>query len=363
MHIVAPSNIIWPVTTICAWRRIPIYVSHHVEMKYYVYEYIKKVRFLAHVGWFLYKLFQLWPATYLAQLNAAPTLCFLNDHLPNVKGQLRRRIPSGVAHERFLVDSPEQVHGERRALLTKCGLAADADVCLFLMVQRLAPEKGTIRCLEALATVARTPGKPLSLDGKRPVHVVIAGDGPSRGLLEKFARDKDLPVTFTGNLPNTQLPPLYRAADVFVTCSTSETFGLTVLEALACGTPAVLPHCSVFDELWVGRVPDEWIYDEGDTGSITAALRSASAPAGKKRLQTHPIKASWQDCTQELLGQYREMIAHNLNHRQALATVIRALDHFLRAVFLSLGAWWCMRAYTTKLLKVGMHIFDDLMDL
>ena len=38
------------------------------------------------------------------------------------------------------------------------------------------------------------------------------------------------------------LPPLYRAADLFVTCSTSETFGLTVLESLACGTPAVLPH-------------------------------------------------------------------------------------------------------------------------
>ena len=45
-----------------------------------------------------------------------------------------------------------------------------------------------------------------------------------------------------------------RAADLFVTCSTSETYGLTVLEALACGTPAVLPHCGVFDELWIGRM-------------------------------------------------------------------------------------------------------------
>ena len=120
-----------------------------------------------------------------------------------------------------------------------------------------------MRCLEALAEIPRVAGKPLSLDGQRPLHLLIAGDGPSRKTLESYGKQHDLPITFAGNLPNTDLPPLYRAADIFVTCSTSETYGLTVLEALACGTPAVLPHCGVFDELWIGRIPNEWIYDEG----------------------------------------------------------------------------------------------------
>ena len=43
--------------------------------------------------------------------------------------------------------------------------------------------------------------------------------------LEKYASKHALPVTFLGNVRNETLPPLYRAADLFVTCSTSETFG------------------------------------------------------------------------------------------------------------------------------------------
>ena len=159
------------------------------------------------------------------------------------------------------------------------------------------------------------------------------------------------------------LPAYYRAADVFVTCSTSETYGLTVLEALACGTPVVLPHCGVFDELWDehdGRAA--WFYssvpnsDATASGDATAtrdaaassdatvhsdaatsgdaavscdgsskgarrtlveALRCASARACKAELQRSPIKASWADAADGLLAQYQEAIAANLPYRQA----------------------------------------------
>ena len=230
-----------------------------------------------------------------------------------------------------------------------------------MRVQRLAPEKGTMRCLEALAEVPRTKGQPLrwghalhargpptpprvptrtrvapsafrwlpssllvcvcalacaSLDGKRPVHLVIAGDGPSRKGLDAYAHEHNVPVTFVGNLPNTDLPPLYRAADLFVTGSTSETYGLTVLEALACGTPVTLPHCGVFDELWVERIPKEWIYDEATPGGLLASLRIAGAREAKVYLTKNPIKASWQDATHELLQQYEAAIEANLPKRQ-----------------------------------------------
>ena len=79
-----------------------------------------------------------------------------------------------------------QLRGERRAMLERCGHAPDADVCVILMVQRLAPEKGTMRCLEALAEIGGSSAAK-SLDGKRPLHLMIAGDGPSRGDLDKYA--------------------------------------------------------------------------------------------------------------------------------------------------------------------------------
>ena len=49
VHLVCPSNIPWPVLPVVAWRRIPIYVSHHVDMSYYIYEYVKVRSAPAHL--------------------------------------------------------------------------------------------------------------------------------------------------------------------------------------------------------------------------------------------------------------------------------------------------------------------------
>merc|ERR1719503_376300 len=164
------------------------------------------------------------------------------------------------------------------------------------MVQRLAPEKATMVLLDALATMrAQGEGRPLEVDG-RPLYLVIAGDGPAREQLAHLASEHALPLTFVGNLSQTALPPLYRAADVFVTCSTSETYGLTVLEALACGTPVVLPHCGVFDELWDehdGRAA--WFYYPSTSSSGAAAqgkgAGSAASGGDNQRTQRTLIEA------------------------------------------------------------------------
>jgi len=317
------------------------------------------MKVLANFGYTFYQLLNVLPTTLFAQINAAPTLTFLNSHLKWVAHD-RKRIPSGVAHERFMVDGPEQIKKERATLLAKCGLPATDNACVILMVQRLAPEKGTIRCLEALAEVPRTKGQPLSLDGERPLHVVIAGDGPSRKKLGDFASQHDLPVTFVGNLPNTDLPPLYRAADLFVSCSTSETYGLTVVESLTCGTPVVLPHCGVFDELWVGRIPAEWMYDEGTSGALLSSLRHAGAKTSKAYLVENPIKASWQDATKELLAQYEEMIEKNMPTRSLQSKIISNLDSLARASLVVFIAYWLMRAYMGKVLKIAYGLADDL---
>ena len=379
VHIVCPSNICWAILPVTAWRRIPCYVSHHVDMEYYIYEYVK-ARALANFGWCMYWLITKLPCKLLAQCNAAPTLTFLDQHICKEEGYLqgaRHRIPSGVADERFTLDSDDpdkQRAAERGALLERCGLAraGEEPACVLLMVQRLAPEKGTMHALEALAALqgggavgrGSTASGKLSLDGTRRVHLLVCGDGPSMKSLQQYAEKHQLPVSFLGNVPNTQLPPLYRAADVFVTCSTSETYGLTVLEALACGTPAVLPHCGVFDELWASatatwRVPDRWIYDEGNVEGLLHAMRDAASPAAKARLQREPVKASWRDATNELVRQYKEIINSNLPNRQVRATIMGALDSLLRAILGTLCAYWVVRSYTKRSFKIGVYLLDN----
>jgi mannosylfructose-phosphate synthase len=67
--------------------------------------------------------------------------------------------------------------------------------------------------------------------------------------LEQLTRELGLEdrVTFNGFVPDEELADYYRAADVFVLSSRYEPFGMTAVEAMACGTPTVV---SVHGGLW-----------------------------------------------------------------------------------------------------------------
>ncbi|MFH0922708.1 MAG: glycosyltransferase [Candidatus Micrarchaeota archaeon] len=70
---------------------------------------------------------------------------------------------------------------------------------------------------------------------------VIVGDGPARKELMRLAHSEGVihKFIFTGLVSDAELPQYYAACDVFVTASTFETQGLALLEAMACGKPAV----------------------------------------------------------------------------------------------------------------------------
>jgi len=71
------------------------------------------------------------------------------------------------------------------------------------------------------------------LAADHPGSKVVVGDGPARA--ELMARHPD--ALFLGKLEGEALAAAYAAADVFVFPSRTDTFGLVIIEALACGTP------------------------------------------------------------------------------------------------------------------------------
>lgn len=73
------------------------------------------------------------------------------------------------------------------------------------------------------------------------VWFLIVGDGPERKELENFFQDEGLSerVVFAGYVPHKEIKDYYKAADLFVFASLTETQGLVVLEALASGIPVV----------------------------------------------------------------------------------------------------------------------------
>jgi glycosyltransferase involved in cell wall biosynthesis len=124
---------------------------------------------------------------------------------------------------------------------------------VFLYVGRVSYEKN----LEAF----------LKLD--LPGSKVVYGVGP---LLEKLQREYPQ-VHWRGVVPRSDLVRVYGAADVFVFPSCSETFGLVMLEAMACGTPvAAFPVAGPLDVV----APN---HDGRDGGVLDNDLRSAALRA------------------------------------------------------------------------------------
>lgn len=96
------------------------------------------------------------------------------------------------------------------------------------------------------------------------VLLVIAGEGPALDALRRRVADRGLQpcVQFIGYLDRQrELPACYAAADVFVFASRTETQGLVLLEAMACGLPVVaLAEMGTVDILGAGRgaiVPED----------------------------------------------------------------------------------------------------------
>jgi alpha-1,6-mannosyltransferase len=133
------------------------------------------------------------------------------------------------------------------------------DQILIVHCGRLSPEKRPQRSVEALRSL-HAAGVPAVL--------VIAGDGPLRSTLER--RAAGLPVHFVGFLDRARVAALLATADVVVAPGPVETFGLAALEALACGTPAVVSAESALPEV------------VGEAGvAVPASACSAGSPGGK----------------------------------------------------------------------------------
>src|SRR5690606_14951781 len=110
-----------------------------------------------------------------------------------------------------------------------------------LAIGRLARNKGYDLLIRAFAEVAAREASArlvLAIGGERleeaedrilsSCHALVA----ELGLGER--------VTFMGFVPDADMADLYRAADVFVLSSRYEPFGMTAVEAMACGTPTVV---------------------------------------------------------------------------------------------------------------------------
>jgi len=129
------------------------------------------------------------------------------------------------------------------------------------------------------------------LDLDLPGSKVVVGDGPQLGVLKR----KYPAVTFTGPRYGAALAKMYAGADVFVFPSRTDTFGLVLLEAMACGTPvAAYPVTGPLDVLTDPRV------GEMDTDLRLAAL--AALQGDRTACRVHAETFSWRASAESFLN-------------------------------------------------------------
>ena len=179
---------------------------------------------------------------------------------------------------------------------------------IILFVGRIVPLKGVDNLLKAMTYLDRD---------QRLKLVVIGGDEHSeaemqrlRNLSQDFKIDQS--VTFLGLVRQEMLPFFYSAADLCVVPSYYESFGLVVLESLACGTPVVAAR--------VGGA--ESIIQDGETGYVVAdnspsaladkiarLLSTSNRDAGfSGSVRASVTRYSWSNVTEAIIAEYRSVL-------------------------------------------------------
>lgn len=209
-------------------------------------------------------------------------------------------IPPGYDDNRFFPVS----EATRSSIRKRFGFKKPAIVAL----GRLATNKGYDLLVEAFAVAAkRIPDVELRLavGGKKM-------DKQERKILADIkARVKELGlqkrVKFGSFISDEDLPDYYRAADLFVLSSRYEPFGMTAIEAMACGTPTVVTiHGGLFRAVSYGRhalFADT--FDAEDLGiTMMKALRYPALRNRMKRMGAHKARSlfTWTGIAQQLIG-------------------------------------------------------------
>jgi glycosyltransferase involved in cell wall biosynthesis len=193
-------------------------------------------------------------------INSESLRTEIERHLEVDPGKLKL-IPEAVDHDLF---KPGDA-GEARAKVAAYGVTKP----FVLFVSSLWPYKNCDGLLRAWSHARAALGD-------RQLVIVGAGrDKEYADSLPALARELGITddVVFVGGIALADTVPFYRAADAFVYASFNETFGLPILEAMACGCPVVTSNVTAMPETAGGAAV---LCDPTDPASIAKAILEAT---------------------------------------------------------------------------------------
>ncbi|MFK3737825.1 MSMEG_0565 family glycosyltransferase [Massilia sp. TN1-12] len=191
-----------------------------------------------------------------------------------------------------------------------------------LAVGGVEPRKNTLRILQAFLLLrARLPHAQLVIAGGASLldHGAYVEEFEAQAAAAGLARGPGRALQVLGRVDDMDMPALLRCADVLAFPSLREGFGLVVLEAMASGTPVVVPRIAPFTD-YLPADACAWA-EPGDPASIAAALLAACDPSTAARLRARGAAV----CAEH--GWHRSAVRHLAIYRAFLATPSHGAPH------------------------------------
>lgn len=257
---------------------VPIVASFHTHVPRYAQHY--------GFGWFTPVV---WWYERLLHNQAHLNLCTSTAMKTELEEQGFQRVrwwKRGIDIELF---SPGPVDKDMRSRLTD----GHPDDFLIVNVGRQAPEKGLSGLRDTIFP-------------QEGVRLALIGQGPSHEALKRYFAST--PTTFPGYMRGQELVNAYRAADAFIFPSTTETFGLVALEAMACRVPVIAARTGgLLDTIEDGV--NGLFFEPGEPEMIGDLIRKMRKnPALHNRLAenalTHARSRSWRATMDQLVDYY-----------------------------------------------------------
>jgi glycosyltransferase involved in cell wall biosynthesis len=148
-------------------------------------------------------------------------------------------------------------------------------------------------------------------------HLVIIGDGPEKERYQKMVSDRGLEekVTFVGFVPQEELPQLLTQLDLFVLPSESESFGVSALEAEACGVPVIVNNVGGLPEV-VKHGETGMIIPNNDPQEIYKAMKTLlNDDYNRHQMEVNAVRFvkenyQWEDCVQKTVAIYEKNLTN-----------------------------------------------------
>jgi len=294
LHVQTPFVAHWIGIKAARELHVPVVETYHTFFEEYLHHYLPLLP--ASIARALARTFS------RRQCNAVDAVVAPSRQLADVLegyGVTRRieTIPTGLNLDEF-------TRGDGAAFRASHGIALDRPV--MLLVGRVAHEKNIGFLLRVLGEVVRSVPT---------VLFVIAGEGPALPALRRVAADAGLEshVLFVGYLDRRgPLLDCYRAADVFVFASRTETQGLVLLESLALSVPVVSTAVLGTKEV-LANAAGALVVQEDVAEFAAAVTRVLTEPGLRARLKSAGrefVERQWssREMARKLLALYEEVV-------------------------------------------------------